>query len=189
MPRTFRLPLAVAALAGAALLAPAVSSTASAGTAAAAACSTPWGSTPESAAALSAAPVFDVRTGRHPCFDRVVIQVVGDVGGYTVGYVDVVTQEGSGTPLAVPGGARLSVAVNHPAYDDTGRVTYDHPIGPVATVDGYSTLRSVVYGGSYEGYTQLGVGVRARLPFRVFTLAGPGIAANRIVIDVAHRWS
>lgn len=189
MIRFVRVPLAVAALAGAALLAPAAGSTASAGTPAVATCSTPWGSTPESAAAMSTAPVFDVRTGRHPCFDRVVIQVVGDVGGYTVRYVDVVSQDGSGAPLAVPGGARLSVTVNHPTYDDTGRVTYDRPIGPVATVDGYSTLRSVVYGGSYEGYTQFGIGVRARLPFRVFTLPGPGIAANRIVIDIAHRWS
>jgi hypothetical protein len=29
--------------------------------------------------------------------------------------------------------------------------------------------------------------VRARLPFRVFSLAGPG-AGSRLVIDVAHRW-
>ncbi|MCW0214318.1 MAG: hypothetical protein OJJ54_13240 [Pseudonocardia sp.] len=189
MLRTLSVPLAVAALVGAALLVPPFASTAGAGTPATAACSTPWGSTPESAPALSAAPVFDVRTGQHPCSDRVVIQVVGDVGGYTVRYVDVLTQEGSGKPLAVPGGARLSVTVNHPAHDDAGRATFDRPIGPVATVDGYPTLRSVVYGGSYEGYTQLGVGVRARLPFRVSTQAGPGIAANRIVIDIAHRWS
>jgi hypothetical protein len=33
----------------------------------------------------------------------------------------------------------------------------------------------------------LGLGVRGRLPFRVFTLDGPG-AGSRIVIDVAHRW-
>jgi len=30
--------------------------------------------------------------------------------------------------------------------------------------------------------------VRARLPFRVFVLAGPG-NGSRLVIDVAHRWS
>jgi hypothetical protein len=55
-------------------------------------------------------------------------------------------------------------------------------------VRGYPTLRSVVYGGSFEGYTTFGVGVRARLPFRVFTLDGPG-RGSRIVVDVAHRWS
>jgi hypothetical protein len=29
--------------------------------------------------------------------------------------------------------------------------------------------------------------VRARLPFRVFVLRGPG-SGSRLVIDVAHRW-
>jgi hypothetical protein len=45
----------------------------------------------------------------------------------------------------------------------------------------------VVFGGSFEGQTLFGVGARARLPFRVFTLAGPG-GHSRIVLDVAHRW-
>jgi hypothetical protein len=54
-------------------------------------------------------------------------------------------------------------------------------------VAGFSTFRQVAYGGSYEGYTTIGLGVRARLPFRVFVLSGPGTGA-RLVIDVAHRW-
>ena len=58
----------------------------------------------------------------------------------------------------------------------------------MADVAGYRTLRDVVYGGTFEGYTTFGVGVRARLPFRVLTLAGPD-GGSRIVIDVAHRWS
>lgn len=45
----------------------------------------------------------------------------------------------------------------------------------------------VVFGGSFEGCTTFAVGVRARLPFRVVPLAGPG-APSRIVVDVAHRW-
>ena len=57
----------------------------------------------------------------------------------------------------------------------------------VAAVGGYRTLRDVVYGGCFEGRTTFGVGVRARLPFRVFTLAGPG-TRSRIVLDMAHRW-
>jgi hypothetical protein len=52
---------------------------------------------------------------------------------------------------------------------------------------GYRTLRDVVFGGSFEGYTTFAVGVRARLPFRVFVLAGPG-THSRIVLDVAHQW-
>ncbi len=40
---------------------------------------------------------------------------------------------------------------------------------------------------SLEGQTTIGVGVRARLPFRTFVLDGPG-SNSRVVIDVAHRW-
>jgi len=62
------------------------------------------------------------------------------------------------------------------------------PGDEVADVRGYPALSSVVYGGSFEGDTLFGVGVRDRLPYRVFTLDGPG-AGSRIVVDVAHRWS
>ena len=54
-------------------------------------------------------------------------------------------------------------------------------------VAGYTTFRQVAWAGSFEGQTSIGLGVRARLPFRVFTLAGPG-GGSRIVVDVAHRW-
>ncbi|GAB3840941.1 hypothetical protein GCM10029963_10770 [Micromonospora andamanensis] len=57
----------------------------------------------------------------------------------------------------------------------------------VANVLRYQTLRDVVFGGSFEGYSTFAVGVRARLPFRVFVLAGPG-DHSRIVLDVAHQW-
>lgn len=54
-------------------------------------------------------------------------------------------------------------------------------------VGGYDTFRQVAFLGTFEGETQIGLGVRARLPFRVFTLTGPG-AGSRLVVDVAHRW-
>jgi hypothetical protein len=68
---------------------------------------------------------------------------------------------------------------------DTGASTYD-PRNPdeLVKVRGWRTFRQVAFGGSFEGYTTIGLGVRARLPFRVFTLQNPG----RVVIDVAHRW-
>jgi hypothetical protein len=150
-------------------------------------CTTPWGSTGEWVMPLGRAPLTAVRAGRHDCFDRVVFDLAGPAAGYRVEYVDQVFQDGSGAVLTVPGGARLLVNVNHPAYDDAGNPT----IVPVPTagrevadVSGYRTLRSVVYGSSFEGATTFGVGVRARLPFRVFTVDG-----SRIVVDVAHRWS
>src|SRR5262249_2306037 len=57
----------------------------------------------------------------------------------------------------------------------------------LVNVTGWRTFRQVADGGSFEGYTTIGLGVRARLPFRVFTLPGPG-AHSRLVIDVAHHW-
>ncbi|HAG60432.1 MAG TPA: hypothetical protein DCL83_14500, partial [Arthrobacter bacterium] len=73
-------------------------------------------------------------------------------------------------------------------YDANGNATYN-PANKteLANVAGYQTFRQVAYAGSFEGYTTLGLGVRARLPFRVFTLDGPG-TGSRLVIDVAHFW-
>ncbi|MCA1703043.1 MAG: hypothetical protein LC808_07125, partial [Actinobacteria bacterium] len=73
-------------------------------------------------------------------------------------------------------------------FDQLGHLHYTRFVGDhVANVAGYSTLRDVVYAGCFEGRTSVGVGVRARLPFRVFMLAGPG-SGGRIVLDIAHRW-
>ncbi|HEX6597477.1 MAG TPA: hypothetical protein VF045_11105, partial [Acidimicrobiales bacterium] len=52
---------------------------------------------------------------------------------------------------------------------------------------GYRTFRDLVFGGGNQHNTDIGLGVRGRLPFRVFTLAGPG-SSSRLVIDVAHQW-
>ena len=52
---------------------------------------------------------------------------------------------------------------------------------------GYRTFRQVAWAGSFEGRTTVGLGVRAWLPFRVFTLTGPD-SGSRLVIDIAHTW-
>ena len=72
---------------------------------------------------------------------------------------------------------------------DPGRLEELLAEGPAELVDvrGWTTFRQVAYAGCFEGQTTVGVGVRARLPFRVFALDGPG-AGSRLVIDVAHRW-
>jgi hypothetical protein len=158
-------------------------------TAAVPTCDLTVGSLPRTAAPMNASPLVATRTGQHQCWDRVVFQLAGSVGaGWDVQYVDAVVQDGSGATLVVPGGARLSVVLHHPAADEQGSPTYLHGVGPVANVAGYRTLRSVVFGGSFEGYTTFGVGVRARLPFRVLALAGPG-GDTRIVLDVLHSWT
>ncbi|GAB2649303.1 AMIN-like domain-containing (lipo)protein [Kribbella swartbergensis] len=185
--------LAVMAVPAAAIAAPAVAGSTSAprtaSTASAAtACPTGWGSLPEANSRMTQAPVTDVRTGRHACFDRLVVDIRGRAPGYDVRYVTNVTQDGSGFVVPLRGGAKLQVIVRAPAYDSAGRPTY-RPANKreLSNVSGYSTFRQVAYAGSFEGQTTIGLGVRARLPFRVFTLAGPG-SNSRLVVDVAHRW-
>jgi hypothetical protein len=154
-------------------------------------CDTPWGSTVERVDEMGRAPVVAVRTGIHQCFDRVVFDLAGPAAGYHVEYVDEVHQDGSGAVIPVPGGARLLVRAHHPAYDDAGTITLVPPASAgqqVADVTGYRTLRSVVFAGSFEGDTVFGVGTRARLPFRVLVLDGPGSGA-RLVVDVARAWT
>jgi hypothetical protein len=152
-------------------------------------CGITWGSSAKSGGTLSQAPLIETRTGRHDCYDRVVFEFNGRANGYSVHYGEAYT-EGEGRPMSpiTAGGALLAVSLRAPAYDQSHGTTYPHRTGAhVANVTGYRTLRDVVFGGSFEGYTTFAVGVRARLPYRVFVLSGPG-THSRIVIDVAHRW-
>ncbi len=103
-------------------------------------------------------------------------------------YVDAVYTDASGALVPLRGGARLQIVVHAPSYDVNGHPTYI-PANPseLANVSGYRTFRQVAYAGSFEGQTTVGLGVRARLPFRAFALAGP-VGGSRLVVDVAHLW-
>lgn len=151
-------------------------------------CGIRWGSLPESSSGMSSAQVEDLRPGRHDCFDRLVVDLEGDVNGYSVAYVSLVSQLGSGTTVPLSGDADLQILVNAPAYDSRGDATYS-PRTPSRAVDvsGYRTFRQVAFTGSFEGQTLIGLGVRARLPMRAFVLDGPG-TGSRLVVDVAHSW-
>ena len=152
-------------------------------------CGITWGSGEKTAGQLSGAPLIAVRTGRHECFDRVVFEFAGAVEGYSIAYGETWT-DGEGLALSpyTAGDQLLRVSLRAPAYDDDRRATVPYRVGDrAANVLRYSTLRDVVFGGSFEGYTTFAVGVRARLPFRVMVLAGPG-THSRIVLDVAHQW-
>lgn len=160
-------------------------------------CGIRWGSLPERAGELvGQAELADVRAGRHACFDRLVLDVRGDIttGGYAVRYTSAVHEPGRGEVVPLRGGADLEIVVGAPTYDTEGRTVYD-PADPreLVDVDGYRTFRQVAEAGSFEGQTVLGLGVRARLPFRVFVLPGTGPysdlrSGSRVVVDVAHRW-
>ncbi|WP_425600055.1 AMIN-like domain-containing (lipo)protein [Ornithinimicrobium sufpigmenti] len=171
---------------------PTGATSASAGTAGVS-CGVTWGSLEKarSDSHVGDGTITNVRSGRHTCFDRVVVDIAGVAAGkvgYRVRYVDTVSEPGSGRPVPLDGGARMQVDVTVPAYDSSGEPTYSpKDRARVVDVTGYDTLRQVAIAGSYEGQTTFGVGVRARLPMRVLVLDGPG-SGSRLLIDVAHRW-
>lgn len=159
--------------------------------ASAASCRVTWGSLPRDAGAHTTEHVTDVRSGRHACFDRLVVDLDGAGSlrpGYRVEYVDQVTADGSGDVVPLRGGAAVRIIVRAPASTDEGTPTYT-AADPRELVDltGYRTFRQAAWAGSFEGQTTIGLGVRARLPMRAFTLDGPG-TGHRLVVDVAHRW-
>lgn len=134
--------------------------------------------------------LVNVRAGQHGCFDRLVVDVTDVDGapvGYSVRYVPGIGTE-NGELLPLRGGAFLLVSVQAPTHDSNGIPTYS-PANPaeLVNVNGWRTFRQASLGDSFERVTGIGLGVRARLPFRVFTLDGPG-NGSRLVIDVAHRW-
>ncbi|WP_405616670.1 hypothetical protein [Streptomyces sp. NBC_00076] len=180
---------AALALAGGLLAAGAVTAGASPSTAtSASACPTGWGSGVKGGVTAGAVPLTNIRTGQHDCYDRMVFDVPGGgTVGYYVHYVDRLYQDASGAYIPVGGGAILEVRVAAPSYAlESGAPTYPGRVSrplPGVDISGYRTFRDTRFAGSFEGETQIGLGVRARLPFRVIQLP------DRLVVDVAHSWT
>lgn len=151
-------------------------------------CGNTWGSQPKALPWTGDIVLTGLRAGRHACFDRLVMD-----GGWTgsARYVDQVRWEGSGRVVPVRGGAVLEIVT-------TSSTGADAPWGPgyvppansreLVNVAGWRTFRQLAYtGDTGMQRTTLALGVRARLPFRLFRIAGPG-QQPRMVLDVAHRW-
>jgi hypothetical protein len=147
-------------------------------------CGITWGSLAKHAGNSAPGSLGDefrqARVGRHDCYDRLVLDISGTtaVNSYRVEYVTKVRSDGSGAVVPLRGGAFLQITVGAHDLDNT-------PVNP--SVSGFRTFRQVASAGGFEGYTSVGLGVRARLPFRVVTLPGPGDAV-RVAVDVAHAW-
>jgi hypothetical protein len=159
---------------------------------AASSCGITWGSLAKSSTG-GAGYLDDVRAGQQACYDRLVIDVAGNpsMHSWHVGYVDRVTEDASGRAVPVRGGAFLQLTVPAPDRTLDGTPTYTAADRrELVDVSGYRTFRQVAWAGSFEGSSTIGLGVRARLPFRVIALTGiPGSSnGTRVVVDVAHQW-
>jgi hypothetical protein len=159
-------------------------------------CGITWGSLAKDSNAaqpVMGAELTNVRAGEHTCYDRLVLDIGGpaNFSSWNVRYVSQVTQDASGRPVPLRGGAFLQISVGAFNYTLAGVPTY-RPADPneLVNVSGFRTFRQVAWAGSFEGVSQIGLGVRARLPFRVFALTGiPGSPnGTRVVIDVANAW-
>jgi hypothetical protein len=80
-----------------------------------------WGSRPKAADANGPTEtIFDVRTGRHACYDRLVVDINGSGPvGYDVRYVDNVYTEGRGSVVALAGGAKIQILCTPPTSTST----------------------------------------------------------------------
>jgi hypothetical protein len=144
-------------------------------------CGIYWGSLPKTGAFGGSSGIVNIRAGQHDCYDRLVIDFDGGIGSYNVEYVPGVPHQAKEGDIPLRGGAFLQVDVRNSNWMSGAANNAD-----LVNVNGWQTLRQVA-AESYEGYTTVGIGVRARLPFRVFTLDGPG-AGSRLVVDVANYW-
>lgn len=142
-----------------------------------------WGSLPKEAPTQvqgyeRTGTVVTARAAGHECYDRLVVDLNGDRPGYHVSYVDEVVEVDTENTVQLRGGAFLSIV-----FESAGSA---QSAEAVSTLD-YRTFEQIAIAATFEGRTQMGLGVRARLPFRAFTLTGPD-NGSRLVIDVAHTW-
>lgn len=156
-----------------------------------------WGTATKESAPYSPAPIYLTRIGRHECYDRVVFDLNGpEPIGYHVGYVPVVTEDGSGREIPVQGGAALQVIVRAwpqgSPGDESGRQpgrafprSGEYLHGP-GGLENWGALRAVRAAGAFEGQSTFAVGTRDRLPFRVTTWVDSSRTAH-VIVDIAHR--
>lgn len=138
---------------------------------AATSCRTAWGTADKGVnmkTEKAGGAVLGQRFGHHACYDRIVLDVKGPVGSVVAGYVKSATA-----------GSVLAVGVRHDSPKDL-------PLSSKLLVTGQPTVKAAAMIATTKE-AQVGTYlVKAKLPFRVQTLKGPG-STNRIVIDVAHR--
>ena len=135
-------------------------------------CGISWGSLDKSVGSRigDQIPIASVRTGRHACFDRVVIDLRGRQPLAVANYK-------YGSPNT------LQVFV-------WGWWGFDVPVGaspPVSLVRGLTSISSISAKSPSTYGQEVFITTRGHLPFREFTLPGPD-GGSRLVIDIAHRW-
>ncbi|HEX2856836.1 MAG TPA: hypothetical protein VHO26_05065 [Propionibacteriaceae bacterium] len=127
------------------------------------------------------ATLVDIRATTGTCGDEVIFDIDGVRSvGYRIGYQEHLLGIGKGDVIPVKGKAVLVVSVTAPAYDAAGEATYE-PKDPnnLVSVSGLTSVQQVVWAGSFEGSTLVGIGLDKVHPFKV--VATPGKHVHLIV--------
>ncbi|MGC5013682.1 AMIN-like domain-containing (lipo)protein [Streptosporangium sp. DT93] len=124
--------------------------------------------------------VTGARFAEHKGFDRVVIDLDGEVPGYSARWVPKLVQDGSGDPIDVSGGAYLQLTMT-PAAAHTEAGTPTWTGGPIFQAR-LGNVRNVVRTGDFEAVVGVGVVLERKAAFRVLEQKSP----NRLVVDIAH---
>ena len=125
--------------------------------------------------------VVGVRVGAHEGFDRVVVDLAGDGDpGWFVDYTSTPMQETVGQPLQVAGNSFLNINVDGTVYPfELGK---DNDV-PVTMAGDTGNVIDVISAGTYEGRSQVVVGLRSELPYSVQVLENP----TRVVVDIVQK--
>jgi len=125
--------------------------------------------------------VVGVRVGAHEGFDRVVVDLEGDGDpGWFADYTSTPMQETVGQPLQVAGNFFLNINVDGTVYPfELGK---DNDV-PVTMAGDTGNVIDVISAGTYEGRSQIVVGLRSELPYSVQVLENP----KRVVVDIVQK--
>ncbi|MFF5108852.1 hypothetical protein [Streptosporangium sp. NPDC000509] len=131
--------------------------------------------------AVSTQPIVTgARFAEHQGFDRVVIDLKGELPGYRARWVSELVQDGSGDKLDVKGGAYLQLTITPAvAHTEAGQSTWKG--GPIFQAQ-LGNVQNVVKVGDFEGVVSVGVVLDRKAPFRVLEQKSP----NRLVVDISH---
>jgi hypothetical protein len=128
--------------------------------------------------AVPPVPVIkDVRVAQHPeCgYDRVVLDVNGQVPGYSVRYVAAIVGDASGRTITIPGARYLLITLRPAqAHSEAGAPTVPSAI----QLPGYPALASWVVAGDFEGAVKIALGLAGQASVRTGELPG------RIYVDI-----
>ncbi|MEU0879013.1 hypothetical protein ABZ345_10480 [Lentzea sp. NPDC005914] len=135
------------------------------------------------ASAQSVPTMSNIRTGQHPEYDRVVLDMSGLTPDYRLREEPGAVNCGSGAPVSMPGSNEvLTVTVFHAAaHDDNGNSTY--PGSRNFATPGLSNIRRVAVTCDFEAVLTIAVGYENFNTWhRVSQLQNPA----RLVIDIGR---